>query len=91
MIVISSKFKQYYTVLCVSTFVALGQHIYERNVSVFRSVASEFSMLKPTKVKRRIKSYLAYSSYITFQIANNNGADQTARMRRLVCAFVVSK
>ena len=27
----------------------------------------------------------------TFQIANNKGADQTARMRRLVCAFVVQK
>ena len=26
-----------------------------------------------------------------FQIANNKGADQTARMRRLVCAFVVHK
>ena len=30
-------------------------------------------------------------SYFTFQIANNKGADQTAQMRRLVCAFVVCK
>ena len=30
-------------------------------------------------------------SYFTFQIANNKGADQTAQMRRLVCAFVVRK
>ena len=30
-------------------------------------------------------------SYFTFQIANNKGADQTARMRRLVCACVVPK
>ena len=30
-------------------------------------------------------------SYFTFQIANNKGADQTARMRRVVCAFVVRK
>ena len=29
--------------------------------------------------------------YDTFQKANNKGADQTARMRRLVCAFVVPK
>ena len=29
--------------------------------------------------------------YDTFQKANNKGADQTARMRRLVCAFVVRK
>ena len=30
-------------------------------------------------------------SNLIFQIANNKGADQTARMRRLVCAFVVRK
>ena len=30
-------------------------------------------------------------SYFTFQIANNKGADQTARMHMLVCAFVVHK
>ena len=29
--------------------------------------------------------------YDTFQKANNKDADQTARMRRLVCAFVVRK
>ena len=29
--------------------------------------------------------------YDTFQNAKNKGADQTARMRRLVCAFVVRK
>ena len=29
--------------------------------------------------------------YNSFQYANNKGADQTARMRRLVCAFVVRK
>ena len=31
------------------------------------------------------------STYDTFQIANNKGADQTAPMRRLVCAFLVRK
>ena len=31
------------------------------------------------------------SRYDTFQNANNKGADQTARMRRLVCSFVVRK
>ena len=30
-------------------------------------------------------------SHFTFQIANNEGADQTARMHRLVCALVVRK
>ena len=29
--------------------------------------------------------------YHTFLKANNNGADQSARMRRLVCAFIVRK
>ena len=29
--------------------------------------------------------------YDTYQYVNNIGADQTARMRRLVCAFVVCK
>ena len=29
--------------------------------------------------------------YDTFKKANNKGADQSARMRRLVCAFVVRK
>ena len=27
----------------------------------------------------------------TFKIANNKGVDQTARMRKLLCAFVVHK
>ena len=49
-------------------------------------------------------SLLSYSNYLeswnftcskftydNFQKANNNGADQTARMRRLVCACVVRK
>ena len=31
------------------------------------------------------------STYDTLQKANNKGADQTARMRRLVCACVVRK
>ena len=31
------------------------------------------------------------SIYDTFQSANNKGAVQTARMRRLVCAFVACK
>ena len=40
-------------------------------------------MLKPTK-KENFEIF-------TFQIANNKGADQTARMHSLVCAFVVRK
>ena len=40
-------------------------------------------MLKPTKMENY--------GYFTFQIGSNKGADQTARMRRLVCAFVARK
>ena len=39
------------------------------------------------EAKQKLENY----GNITFQIANNTGADQTARMRRLVCAFVVRK
>ena len=35
----------------------------------------------------RIKRYLTL--LLTFQIANDKGADQTTRIRRLICAFVV--
>ena len=34
---------------------------------------------------------MANQGDFSFQIANNKGVDQTARMRRLVCAFVVRK
>ena len=32
-----------------------------------------------------------WPSFFNFQIPNNKGADQTARMCRLICAFVVHK
>ena len=44
-------------------------------------------MLKPTKLFGELRDILP--CYLTFQIANDKGADQTARMRRLICAFVV--
>ena len=36
-------------------------------------------------------SFFVFSKYryYTIQVANNKGADQTAEMRRLICAFVV--
>ena len=37
----------------------------------------------------RLKRYLTLLLY--FQIATDKGADQTARMRRLICTFVVCK
>ena len=41
--------------------------------------------------KSKYRLLCSQSRYDTFQKANNKGADQTARMRRLVCAFVVCK
>ena len=46
-------------------------------------------MLKPTKIFGELRDIRP--SYFTLNIANNKGADQTARTRRLVCAFVVCK
>ena len=46
-------------------------------------------MLKPTKIFGELRDIRP--SYFTLNKANNKGADQTARMRRLVCAFVVCK
>ena len=34
-------------------------------------------------------TYTYKYTYLTIQAANNKGADQTVRMRRLICAFVV--
>ena len=55
--------------------------------------------LPPGKAQTGLLSYrswlgswnLGFSMYryYTIQAANNKGADQTARMRRLICAFVV--
>ena len=45
------------------------------------------------QLQRLVESWTFTSkfTYDTFQKANNEGADQTARMRRLVCACVVRK
>ena len=45
---------------------------------------------KLQRLARKLKLYLKVT-YSTFQKANNKGADQTVRMRRLVCACVVRK
>ena len=42
------------------------------------------------RLARKLKFHLKFT-YDTFQKANNKGADQTAWMRRLVCACVVRK
>ena len=49
-------------------------------------MARHFIILMPTK-EWKIKT----SDLVTFQIANNKSADQTAQMGRLVCAFVICK
>ena len=44
-------------------------------------------MLKPTKIFGELRDILP--CYFTFQLGNDKGTGQTARMRRLVCAFDV--
>ena len=44
-------------------------------------------MLKPTKIFGELRDNCP--CYFTFQIANDKGAEQNARMRRLMSAFVV--
>ena len=48
-----------------------------------RGVARGFIMLKPTKTFEELLLY--------FSDSKNKGADQTASMSRLVCAFFVCK
>ena len=38
-----------------------------------------------------VGNHMSWLNYDTFQKANNKGADQFARMRRLVCVFTVRK
>ena len=44
-----------------------------------------------TETSLKVETASTKSRSDTFQKANNKGADQTARMRRLVCACVVRK
>ena len=43
------------------------------------------------RLARKLKFHYSKFTYDTFQKANNKGANQTAGMRRLVCACVVRK
>ena len=49
-----------------------------------------FSSANETSKKIEISPVLSFSND-TFEKSNNKGADQSARMCRLVCAFVVRK
>ena len=52
---------------------------------------SDKARLKPVSSAEILLVHCSKLSYDTFQKANNKGAGQTARMRRLVCTFVVRK
>ena len=41
--------------------------------------------------RKRLYHVEAHKRILSFQIAKNKGADQTARMRMLICAFIVRK
>ena len=52
---------------------------------------SQSSRSQPEKEKNKYTGPSYFTCYLTFQIENNKGADQYARMRRLFCAFVFQK
>ena len=62
-----------------------ANHVYCRRPWPWSPV--KLTVREPTHDSKQETDY----SYFTFKIPNNKGADQTARMRRLVCALVVRK
>ena len=53
--------------------------------------ASDEIIQKPAFSDRIVKSRLEQVKYDSVQFVNSKDADQTARMRKLVCAFVVCR
>ena len=79
--------EQIYTVCGTPTYVA--PEILSEIGIVISGIARHLIMWKPPPKNGELRDIRP--SYFTFQIVNNKGADQTALMRRLVCAFVVGK
>ena len=54
-------------------------------------VLTRYASNWPAQLQRlaRVLKFGYSKRYYTIQEVNNKGADQTARMRRLICAFVV--
>ena len=69
--------------------VPAGPCNYKTNINYVktRSVSRGFIMLKPTKIFEELRDI--WPCYFTLQIAKDKHADQTARMHRLICAFLV--
>ena len=74
---------------------------HDRYMYIWASLRENLSLGFPTKrvsnqspqlqrLARILKFTRSKFAYGTFQKANNKGADQTARMRRLVCTCVIS-
>ena len=57
----------------------------------FRQIGFQTSLLSYRDQLENLNFASNKFTYNTFQKANNKGTDQTARMRRLVCACVVCK
>ena len=57
----------------------------------FRQCEFQTSLLSYRDQLENLNSTSVMCTYITFQKPNSKGADQSARMRRLVCVFVVRK
>ena len=59
--------------------------------SVFPIISYQNQPSQPQRLDRIVKSGLELVYYDTIQFVNSKGADQTARMRKLICAFVVCR
>ena len=96
-ILISSKFVFYSCIFNIDCFI-LKENYHERynwassreNLSSgFQQSEFQTSLLSHRDYLENWNFTCAKFTYDIFQKANNKGADQTARMRRLVCACVV--
>ena len=67
----------------ILTFIGMINTTYESLIARKICILRHFDFYEQLKFRRQSSS--------TFHYSNNKGADQTARMRRLVCAIVVRK
>ena len=69
-------------------------HVYDVSLKKVLTKLQQLVMSSNQSAKlQRLARILIFAygnlSYVTFSKANNNGADQNARMRSQICAFVI--
>ena len=67
----------------------LNEPRHEKTCSGFQPGTTQTGLLSPKRLARVFKFWLQQEEVWYYEAANNKGADQTARMRRLICTFVV--